>query len=187
MGKRAGVPAPHSSRIISPPPGKARCMKLIRLLCLRILLSTLAAAQIPKPTDTPKHPVTDEYQGVKVTDDYRWLENWNDPAVKQWSAAQNARTRAYFDQSPSRPAIEARLKELISGDSASYYSLQYRAGALFAMKYQPPQQQPMLVTLRSVDDPESTKIVFDPNAASAQGPLAVDYFIPAFGGKYVAA
>src|SRR5215469_6397407 len=154
------------------------------LVALAIFAQTPA---IPAPPDTPKRPVTDEYHGVRVTDDYRWLENWDDLAVKQWSAAQNARTRAYFDQSPSRPAIEARLKELITGDSASYYALEYRAGALFAMKYQPPQQQPMLVTLRSADDPGSTKIIFDPNAASAQGSVAVDYFVPSFGGKYVAA
>jgi prolyl oligopeptidase len=160
---------------------------LLIAFCLFALATFAQSPEIPAPPDTPKRPATDDYQGVKVTDDYRWLENWNDPAVKQWSAAQNARTRAYLGQLPSRPAIKTRLKELIAGGSASYSDLQYRAGVLFAMKYQPPQQQPMLVTLRSADDPASTKIIFDPNAASAQGSLAVDYFVPSFGGKYVAA
>ncbi len=159
--------------------------------CLAVCLLTLAAfAQspgIPSPPDTPKRPVTDEYQGVKVTDDYRWLENWDDPAVKQWSAAENARTRDYLDHLSSRPAIKQRLQQLIAASSAAYYDLQFRGGILFAQKYQPPQQQPMLVALRSADDPASAKVIFDPNAASARGSLAVDFYVPSFGGKYVAA
>jgi prolyl oligopeptidase len=157
------------------------------VFCLLVLAAKAQTPAIPAPPDTPKRPVTDEYHGVQVADNYRWLENWDDPEVKQWSAGQNARTRAYFDQLSSRPAIKARLKALISGGSASYYNLQYRAGVLFGMKEQPPRQQSMLVTLRSADDPASTKIVFDPNAASALGSLAVDYFVPSFDGKYVAA
>jgi prolyl oligopeptidase len=145
------------------------------------------ASSRPAPPDTPKHPVTDEYRGVKVTDDYRWLENWDDPAVKQWSAAENARTREYFDHLSPRPAIKEQLKNLIAAGSASYDDLQYRAGILFAERYQPPQQQPVLVAMRSPDDPASTKVIFDPNAASAKGSLSVDFYVPSFGGKYVAA
>ena len=163
---------------------------LLRRCALACLLSLTALAQspsIPAPPDTPKRPVTDEYHGVQVIDDYRWLENWDDPAVKQWSAAQNARTREYLDQLPSRPAIKARLKKLVADSSAAYYGLRFRAGMLFAMKYQPPKQQPMLVVLRSVDDPAGARIIFDPNVASEKGSIAVDFFVPSFGGKYVAA
>jgi prolyl oligopeptidase len=151
-------------------------------------LSALAQSpSLPKPPDTPQHAVTDEYQGVKVTDDYRWLENWDDPAVKQWSAAENARTREYLDQVPARPAIKNRLRQLVTSRSVTYSALQFRAGMLFAEKHQPPLQQPMLVVMRSPDDPASARVIFDPNAANAKGSLAVDFYVPSFGGKYVAA
>src|SRR5579859_1051699 len=130
------------------------------VLCLLSLAAFAQSPSIPATPDTPKRPVADEYHGVQVTDDYRWLENWDDPAVKQWSAAQNARTRAYLDRLPTRAAIKDRLKQLVADSSASYYDLQFRAGMLFAMKYEPPKQQPMLVVLRSADDPASAKVVF---------------------------
>lgn len=169
--------------------------RIVQPFCLLVLLSLSALVAsslaqgpaVPNPPATPKHPVTDEYQGVKVTDDYRWLENWDDPAVKQWSAAQNARTREYLDHLPARAAIKERLHQLAAATSASYYDLQFRAGMLFAEKYQPPLQQPMLVAMRSADDPASAKVIFDPNAASAKGSLSMDFYVPSFGGKYVAA
>jgi prolyl oligopeptidase len=165
-------------------------MKIICLPPILVLLSVSALAQapsVPNLPDTPRHSVTDEYHGIKVTDDYRWLENWDDPGVKQWSAAENARTREYFDHLPTRTALKEEIKKVISASSASYYDLQFRAGMLFAERYQPPQQQPTLVVLRSADDPASAKVIFDPNAASAKGSLAIDFYVPSFGGKYVAA
>ncbi len=156
-------------------------------VCLIAISAFAQNSSIPKPPDTPEHPVTDEYQGVKIADDYRWLENWDDAAVKQWSAAENARTREYFDHLSTRPAIRARVAQLIAASSAAFYDLQFRGGMLFAQKYQPPQQQPVLVVLRSADDPASTKVVFDPNSTSNKGSVSVDFYVPSFGGKYVAA
>jgi prolyl oligopeptidase len=164
-----------------------RWPRILPFICLLTFAAFAQKPAIPAPPNTPKQPVTDEYPSGKVTDDYRWLENWDDPTVKQWSAAENARTREYLDHLASRPAIKDRLKQLIGAASPSYYGLQFRAGMLFAMKNQPPQQQPMLVVLRSADDPGSAKVIFDPNAASTKGSVAIDFFVPSFGGKYVAA
>ncbi len=116
--------------------------------CLAVLLEVFAFAQapsIPAPPPAPRHPVTDTYQGVKVIDDYRWLEDWNDPAVKQWSAAENARTREYLDHLPARAAIRERLQQLITASEGQYFDVRERGGVLFAMKAQPPKQQAFLV------------------------------------------
>jgi len=57
-------------------------LKMFFVLTAAISLC-LAATTAPKPPATEKKPVTDEYYGTKVTDNYRWLENFEDPAVQQ--------------------------------------------------------------------------------------------------------
>jgi len=137
--------------------------------------------------ETPKKPVTDEYQsGVKVQDDYQWLEKDDDPAVKAWSAAQNQRTRKYLDKLPDRAAIEKQLTDWYAKTSPSYSGIVSRPGVLFAFKFQPPKQQQMLVTLSSADDLKSEKVVLDPNKLDPTGKTAIDWFVPSRDGKYVA-
>jgi prolyl oligopeptidase len=161
----------------------------MRYLLMGLLLlggSTSIAAKPPQLPATPKEPVSDQYHGVTVTEDYRWLEDFSDPKVRQWSAAENAYARAYLDSLPDRPAIEKRLTELYSNVSADYYSLRYRNAILFAIKYQPPKEQPYLITLRSVDDPSSERAVVDPNQIDSRGTTAIDFYEPSLDGRLVA-
>ena len=73
-------------------------MRFSSLLILFVAAPLLVRAAEPA-LPTVRKPVFDEYQGVKVEDDYQWLEKDNDPAVKAWSDAQNRHTRAYLDKS----------------------------------------------------------------------------------------
>src|ERR1700737_4293766 len=154
-------------------------MKINRLLlsigamCALSLVNLSAAATNPP---TPKKPVADEYQGLKVQDDYQWLEKDDDPEVKAWSEAENQLTRGYIDKLPDREKIEKQLTEWYAKTSPSYYELVSRPGILFAMKFQPPKQQPMLVTLTSPDDLKSEKLIVDPNAMDATGTTGIDGF-----------
>src|ERR1700726_966556 len=148
-------------------------------------LINLSAAE-PSGPQTPKKPVTDEYQGIKVQDDYQWLEKDDDPEVKAWSEGQNKRTRAYIDKLPDRAAVEKQLTEWYAKTSPSYSELVARPGVLFAMKFQPPKQQQMLMTLASADNLKSEKMVLDPNALDVKGTTAIDWFAPSRDGKYVA-
>ena len=151
--------------------------------CLASLLNSSAAPPAPQTT---KKPVTDEYQGVKVQDDYQWLEKDDDPAVKAWSDAQNQRAREHLDKLPDRAAIEKQLTDWYAKTSPSYSGIVSRPGILFAFKFQPPKQQQMLVTLSSADDLKSEKVVLDPNKLDATGKTAIDWFVPSRDGKYVA-
>jgi prolyl oligopeptidase len=136
--------------------------------------------------DTPKKPVTTEYDGVTVEDPYQWLEADGDSQVKAWSDAENQQTRKYLDALGDRSAIEKQLQEWYAKTSPSYSSLVARPGILFAMKFQPPKQQPLLVTLATPDDLKSEKVVLDPNVLDTKGTTTIDWFTPSLDGKYLA-
>ena len=71
-------------------------------LLTALLLAPLTAIAQGQATVTAvvamKHPVTDEYHGVKVVDDYRWLEDGKSAETEQWVAAENAYSLQYFQQ-----------------------------------------------------------------------------------------
>ena len=160
-----------------------RILLIVTSACAVCVGNFLAKDAAP---ETPKKPVRDEYQGVKVQDDYQWLENDSDPAVKAWSDAQNQRTRAYLDKLPDRAAIEKQLTAWYAKTSPSYSGLIARPEMLFALKFQPPKQQQILVTLASADDLKSEKVVLDPNVLDPKGTTTIDWFAPSRDGKYVA-
>ena len=164
-------------------------MRANRLLFVAGLVGGLALSDLPaadSAPETPKKPVATNYQGVTVEDPFQWLEEDNEPQVKAWSAAQNQRTRQYLDKLPDRAAIEKQLTEWYAKISPSYFSLVSRPGILFVMKFQPPKQQPLLVTLASADDLKSEKVGIDPNVLDAKGTTAIDWFVPSLDGKRVA-
>src|SRR5258705_7464453 len=136
--------------------------------------------------DTPKKPVATEYHGVTVEDPYQWLESDEDSQVKAWSDAQNHQTRKNLDSFPDRAAIEKQLQEWYAKTSPSYSSLVSRPEIFFAIKSQPPKQQPLLVTLASADDLQSEKVVLDPNVLDTKATTAIDWFVPSLDGKYIA-
>src|SRR5437867_4111954 len=108
-----------------------------RCLVVATLLSGVAA--LPTPARivpaTARKPVTTEYHGVKVTDDYQWLEKADDPVVRAWSEEQNRLARAYLDRLPIRAAIYDQLEEIYDEFGVDYFALQYRTGLVFALRF----------------------------------------------------
>src|SRR5438876_12198325 len=159
--------------------------------CVTISLSVASQVTAQSPTVPPlpttaRRPVTDTYHGVAVTEDYRWLENWDDPAVRAWSDSQNAHTRAFLDALPARAAILSRARELFGGAFVSYFNRTRSGNVLFALKFQPPKPQPLLVTLHSPDEPASEHIVLDPSVFDTTGGTTIDFYRPSPDGRYVA-
>ena len=159
--------------------------------CVTISLSVASQVTAQSPTVPPlpttaRRPVTDTYHGVAVTEDYRWLENWDDPAVRAWSDSQNAHTRAFLDALPARAAIAREVRDVFAGNSAHYSSLTRRANVLFALKFQPPKQQPLFVTMRSPDDPSTEHVLLDPSVYDTTGGTTIDFYVPSPGGSRVA-
>jgi prolyl oligopeptidase len=126
-------------------------------------ISFCAQAQISAgpPPMTAKHPVTDEYFGVKVTDDYRWLENYDDPAVKQWIAQQNAYTHDYLSKLPQRAALLAKIKANVSARQTQYWGFIYRGGKLFALRADPGNSGLKVVVFDSPENKASERTIMD--------------------------
>src|SRR5207245_1273212 len=56
----------------------------------------------------------------------------------------------------------------------------------FALKRQPPKQQPFLVTLTDVEDASTERVLIDPNVLDASGATTIDWFVPSPDGRLVA-
>src|SRR3954469_21240914 len=136
--------------------------------------------------DTPRERVTDSFHGVEVVDEYRWLEDKGSAATKEWTAAQNARARAYLEALPSRDAIRQRFEEILKVESIAYDGLSRGGETYFALKTQPPRQQPFLVALDGLDDTAGERVVVDPNALDASGETTIDWYRPSPDGSLVA-
>ena len=165
-------------------------MNVSRLLVLAVIpvlcFGIMHAGEATPLPPTPKKPVTTEMHGVKIVDEFRWLENGDDPAVRKWSAEQTQHAREVLDQSPALPALRQRVSQLMSHTSPDYLALTWRGGKLFALKSQPPKNQPFLVMMQSADKPDSAKVVVDPNRLNPKGTTAIDFFVPSRDGRLVA-
>ena len=147
--------------------------------------SSVAGKAAPLPS-TERRPASDTYHGVTITDYYRWLENFNDPQVKEWNAEQNLFTRSMLDSIPARNAIQRQLTELLGGSSTDYYGFNYCNNKLFSYKFQPPLQQPLLITLDSPEDPFSEKVILDVNKMDTGGTTSMDWYQPTLDGQLLA-
>jgi prolyl oligopeptidase len=133
------------------------------------------------PPPTAKHDVTETFFGNVVHDPYRWLEDADAPAVKQWIAAQNAYTERVMDGFGGAKAIARRVGELAL-TSTQQFDPEIVGGTLFYMRQTPPQPQAVLV---AQDWPNGkARVLVDPNAA--QGGAAITGYWPSPDGKYVA-
>ncbi len=116
-----------------------------------VVLPQLALAVALPSVPAPRDPVTNIYNSVAVVDDYQWLEKASAPEVRVWTRMENERTRAYYAQLPFRDGIAQQLAQLRGEESARYAGLQERKGRIFALRFKPPAQQPVLVRLSSLE------------------------------------
>jgi prolyl oligopeptidase len=159
-------------------------MRHIKLLLA--LLIVLSGCAVYGPPKTPQVPVVNEYHGVKVVDPYQWLEDWNDKRVQTWSDEQNAYARHVLDNLPHVDELRGRITEILSAKSVSYYSLRRREGKLFAIKRQPPLEQPFLVVMPSAQQPDLERVVVDPTKIDPSGSTSIDFYVPSPDGGLVA-
>ncbi len=146
-------------------------------------LMLLLLAELPS---TPREPVEDHYHGVTVRDEYRWLESGKNERVRTWTRAQDAAAREHFQRIPSRAKLKEELGKIVRSVSVSYFSLRPSPAGVFAVRFDPAYQQPMLVLMRSPDEPQTARTILDPNALDEKKLISMDWYEPSPDGKRVA-
>jgi prolyl oligopeptidase len=141
---------------------------IISLLLLMPFVNCFSAERLNYPT-TRKIDHTDEYNGVKVSDPYHWLEDDNAPETKAWVEAENKLTFGYLENIPQRKAIKERLTALWNYER---YGVPFKRGPVyFLTKNDGLQNQAVLYTLDSLDT--TPRVLLDPNKLSTDGTVAL--------------
>ncbi len=153
---------------------------------LPVLLIVLSGCAVYGPPQTSQAPVINEYHGVKIVDPYQWLEDWNDKKIQSWSDKQNAYARNMLDNLPEVKELRESITNILTAKSVSYYSLYRREGKLFAMKRQPPLEQPLLVVMSSAQEPASERVIVNTTKIDPNGSTSIDFYKPSPDGSLVA-
>jgi prolyl oligopeptidase len=154
---------------------------LILLLACAPMIPAAEPTRMQYPA-TPTKPVTEKIHGVEITDPYRWLEETDNPDVRKWVEHQNAFTEKVLGAIPGRQEIRARLDKLL--DIGTISAPTVRKGLYFHTRRQGKQNQAVLYVRESVGGTD--RVLLDPNALSADGTIALDWWYPSRDGKLLA-
>jgi prolyl oligopeptidase len=153
--------------------------KLVSILFLFLPLALLAQLQYP---ETKKTEVTDDYNGTKVKDPYRWLEDDNSEATKEWVKAQNKVTFDYLATIPERDKIRKRVEEL--WNYPRYSSPNKKAQYYYYFKNDGLQNQSVMY--RQLGLSGKPEVFLNPNTLNKEGIAALSGTSFSKTGKYFA-
>ena len=151
------------------------------LLVLGLVQIPMTATSLSYPP-SPRHDQVDFYHGVAVPDPYRWLEDPQSAASRQWIEAQNQVTSAYLETLAGRSAIGDRLTQLWNFER---YSTPFKQGGrYFYFKNDGLQNQSVLYTLPSLE--AEPRMLLDPNTLSEDGTVSLSGMAVSENGAYLA-
>jgi prolyl oligopeptidase len=134
----------------------------------------------------PIQPVTDHYFGTEVVDNYRYMENFDDPAVQQWVKSQADYTIDTLSQLPERSAFFDRMMELDASVPAKVSGIIRLAnGNIFYLKIEAQDDVAKLYMRSSMDSPEILLVDPDRFGLETGHKYAMNDFKPSWDGKYV--
>jgi len=126
--------------------------------------------------------VVDDYNGVKVADPYRWLENTDSQETRRWIESENALTESYLRAIPGREAIGRQLQRLWNYER--YGVPFHRGGHYFFTKNDGLQPQSVLYITDSLE--AEPRVLLDPNSFSKDGTVAISGLSVSNKGRYLA-
>ena len=174
-------------------------MKLARLFALSALLlafvqQTIRAEEREVFSVTRRAPMqfqypatirgdqVDDYHGTRVADPYRWLEELDSKATKEWVAAQNKVTFGYLENLPQRKKLRDRLEELWNYER--FGLPRARNGKYFYSRNDGLQNQSVLYVADGLHG--EPRVLLDPNKLSQDGTVALNNWVVSDDGQWIA-
>ncbi|MEN3539282.1 prolyl oligopeptidase family serine peptidase [Microbispora sp. ZYX-F-249] len=114
--------------------------------------------------------IVDDLHGTPVPDPYRWLEDPDDPATKEWLDAQEILFRSA--ELEGRDHFRERVAELLRSGSVGTPS--WRGGRRFFTRRAPDQEHPVLY----VGEGDGERVLLDPTALDPSGLTTLDSYQP---------
>ena len=160
------------------------------MVSLVLLIVALASCRQPHPFDPGNYPVArraptmEVLHGVAVFDPYRWLEDEQSDETQAWVERQNRlrrQTLARFGE--SRRDIARELEAVYGVDSVSNLH-PHKKRYLFTKRAGLENHAKLLC--REGDYRAAPRVLIDPNAFSADGTVAMDWWFPSPDGSLVA-
>ena len=135
---------------------------------LTLVQNTAAETQFKYPT-APTSNQVDNYNGVKVADPYRPLENPDSPESRAWIEAEDKVTFDFLKTIPERDGIEKRLTEVWDYER---FGVPFKEdGHYFFSKNSGLQNQNVLYTTPNFSEPP--RQLLDPNLLAKDGTIAL--------------
>src|ERR1700740_658305 len=166
-------------------------MSTFLLRSSRVLLVAAAlgtAVHLPAETLTqpvaPVRPVTDNYFGTTVTDNYRWMEDLKSPEGQKWMKGQAAYTKDYLNKLPERDALVKRI-EALDNAATQVPEVELHGAYYFYLKTNATDQTPKLYVRDGLHATE--RLLVDPQVLG--GPekrFTISAFYPSPDGRFVA-
>jgi prolyl oligopeptidase len=129
----------------------------------------LPAVRFP---EARRDDVVDDYHGTKVPDPYRWMEDQDNPDLKEWLVTQDELCQPWLAALPGRAAWRATQERLLPGTVSAPG---VRGDRLFFMRREPDQQHAVLL-LRAGGEAERPLV--DVNALDPSGLTTLDVVAP---------
>jgi prolyl oligopeptidase len=152
----------------------------LRLIALLTLGAPLAAAAPPPPV-APVIPVTDNYFGTPVTDNYRYFEDLKSPQVQAWMKGQAQYARAVLDSLPGRQPLLERITAL-DKTLVAVFDVQQRGERYFYQKRRP--EDPIAKLYYRDGLAGAEHLLIDPaTLGTATAHAALDFYAPSWDGR----
>jgi len=161
---------------------------VLRTSVTSVVFPLLVTATLQAQTSAPTYPSAtrgtqvDVYHGVSIADPYRWLEDVDSPATKEWVAAQNRLTDSFLSAIPQRPAIKSRLTQL--WNYARFSAPFKENGRYFYFQNTGLQNQSVLYVQDGRE--AAPRVLLDPNLLSTDGTVALSGTAASDDGHYLA-